>query len=62
MSINIDNDTDNDLFALNAFTMNGSGKPVNNKRNKKETKQSTFKHEKVNSNELIIRSNGDNVF
>ena len=46
MSINIDNDTDNDLFALNAFTMNGSGKPVNNKRNKTkyiQTLKSEFK-------------------
>ena len=31
-------DNDNDLFALNTFTMNGNGKPINNKRNKTKYK------------------------
>ena len=32
--LGLHNDNDNDLFALNTFTMNGNSKPVNNKWNK----------------------------
>ena len=55
--LGLHNYNDNDLFALNRFTMNGNSKPVKNKRNKTK-----YEHEKVKSNELIIRSNSDNVF